>query len=266
MTRLPSGRRSRRKPSPCQNRVGGVERSTSSTNPGLGLIGCFLSGSRRSKTTLTAPRRPAAPGVGDGLLVALERVGGRRPAIRGRPRRPGRWPGRRCAGGSRAGRAGLGPVGVGADQGRARGATAGPGRPRPCPACPTSTTRPAGPDHGQGLGERLGAAHAVEDDVGAAGQPAGRAPASPTAGARPGRAGRARPTASAPSASASSPLVGVLGPDHHRAATSPAGPGGARAATRGQPERAGADDRHHVAVGARRPTARRGRRRRSARP
>src|SRR5437667_387267 len=34
MTRLPVGRRWSRNPSPCQNRVGGGERSTSRTNPG----------------------------------------------------------------------------------------------------------------------------------------------------------------------------------------------------------------------------------------
>src|SRR4051794_19860041 len=37
MTRLPTGRRSRWKLSPRQNSVGGVDRSTSSTNPGRGM-------------------------------------------------------------------------------------------------------------------------------------------------------------------------------------------------------------------------------------
>ena len=59
MTRLRSGGRfSRLKPSPRQNSVGGVERSTSRTNPGRGML--TVLGPARSKAILMAPRRPAA--------------------------------------------------------------------------------------------------------------------------------------------------------------------------------------------------------------
>src|SRR5438445_5963588 len=106
MTRAPTGRRSSRNPSPCMNNVGGVERSTSSTNPGRGLIGwppsaaaplsgalCPLvrSPSARSRRYQPIPfalvaevegdlhRAPAtgAGGVLDRLAVAVELVGGR---------------------------------------------------------------------------------------------------------------------------------------------------------------------------------------------
>src|SRR5436190_3715033 len=106
MTRAPTGRRSSRNPSPCMNSVGGVDRSTSSTNPGRGLIGlpppaaaplsgalCSLvrSPSARSRHDQPVPfalvaeveghlDRAAAAGAGgvlDGLAVAVELVGGR---------------------------------------------------------------------------------------------------------------------------------------------------------------------------------------------
>src|SRR6478672_12280160 len=73
MTRLPAGRRSSRYPSPCQNSVGGVERSTSRTNPGRGIplsslffaeVEGHLDGAARSRTG----------GVLDGLLEAVERI------------------------------------------------------------------------------------------------------------------------------------------------------------------------------------------------
>src|SRR5947209_15812227 len=42
MMRLPTGKRSSRKPSPCQKRVGGVDRSTSRTKPGRGTTSSSL--------------------------------------------------------------------------------------------------------------------------------------------------------------------------------------------------------------------------------
>src|SRR5437762_3288113 len=79
--RLPTGRRSNRKPSPCQNSVGGVERSTSRTKPGLGM--------RRLPPPLRTEveghlHRASAAGVGrvlDGILPAVERVQGGHEAL-----------------------------------------------------------------------------------------------------------------------------------------------------------------------------------------
>ena len=47
------------------------------------------------------------------------------------------------------------------------------------PGMPDQHDPAPGPDHGERLGERLGAAHAVDDHVGAAGQSARRAPSEP---------------------------------------------------------------------------------------
>ena len=74
-TRLPTGSCSSRNPSPCQNNVDGVERSTSRTKPGLGLMTRVLS-------WLGRVARSAVAG----------RAGRRRPSPRpgARPRRRGR--------------------------------------------------------------------------------------------------------------------------------------------------------------------------------
>ena len=86
-TRLPTGSFSSRYPSPCQNKVEGVERSTSRTKPGLGLMGRVLS------------CWGACPGGGPGR--AGRRRLSPRPGVR--PRRRGRAP-------PRSGRAGSGPT------------------------------------------------------------------------------------------------------------------------------------------------------------
>src|SRR3974377_1921982 len=86
MTRVPVGNRSSRYPSPCQSRVGGVDRSTSRTKPGRGTASNLLR--RRAATRAWAPGPTlvehdldgaASTGVGrvvDGVDVAVERVGG----------------------------------------------------------------------------------------------------------------------------------------------------------------------------------------------
>ena len=66
----PGGSFSSRKLSPWWNRIGGVDRSTSSTKPGLGISGCAPSRLLRSKAIFTRAAGPGAGGVGDGVGVA----------------------------------------------------------------------------------------------------------------------------------------------------------------------------------------------------
>src|SRR5687768_7339242 len=112
MTRVPTGSFSREKPSPRQNSVGGVDRSTSRMNPGRGIsarpcrFGCWnrpLRGRFRhpkaGASDVRAVARSAVPlvaevegdldgapragvgGVLDGLGVAVEGVGRREQAL-----------------------------------------------------------------------------------------------------------------------------------------------------------------------------------------
>src|SRR5947209_13972937 len=60
--------------SPWWKRTGGVDRSTSSTNPGLGTSSCLLVA--EVEGDLHAAARSGAGRVGDGLGGAGERVGG----------------------------------------------------------------------------------------------------------------------------------------------------------------------------------------------
>ena len=205
--------------------------------------------------------------MGDGLLVALEGVGGRdqAPESGRRHQLDGQVEGARR--GSAAPGGGLGARRRRRRPGSARGATAGPGRRRPCRACPPGPPCPgAGPwpgprSSGGGAARR---SRRPRRPRRSADRPA---PASPawrrTARAswsggdrrgrrrarRPGRAGgRAWPRRRRCSGAAGRTSV-VQGGGHG-----------------GQAERAGPDHGDHVAVGRPRPTARRGRRRRSARP
>ena len=118
---------------------GGVERSTSSTKPGLG-IGSAASrcGGRRRPS-----RRPAAGvgGVLDGVLVAGQGVGGAHQAAEVERAPPARRRGRRCGGVATVER--LGAVGVGAREARPRGATAVRSS-VDAPGMPTRWTRAAG--------------------------------------------------------------------------------------------------------------------------
>src|SRR4051812_1632146 len=108
MTRLPTGSRSRWNPSPAWKRMGGVDRSTSSTNPGRGGSWACERGlavispispragplfgelARKTSPALLSSQvehhldRPAVTGVGgvvDGLTVAVEGVGSRDQAV-----------------------------------------------------------------------------------------------------------------------------------------------------------------------------------------
>src|SRR5215213_7117844 len=96
MTReRPAGSFSSRNPSPCQNSVGGVERSTSRTNPGRGISDFpyrWRAGARRAVSTGPLLLKPqverdlhgaSATGVGgvlDGGLVVGQRIGSRHQA------------------------------------------------------------------------------------------------------------------------------------------------------------------------------------------
>src|SRR5690606_35431836 len=74
MIRLRSaGSFSRLNPSPRQNRMGGVERSTSSTNPGRGISAALP----HIEGDLDGAAPAGGGGVGDGVHVVLQAVGGR---------------------------------------------------------------------------------------------------------------------------------------------------------------------------------------------
>src|SRR5579875_1017655 len=77
MTRdRPAGRRSRRNPSPCQVRTGGVERSTSRTKPGRGM-GALLASlvATEIEDDLGGAAAAGGGGVVDGVGVAGQGVG-----------------------------------------------------------------------------------------------------------------------------------------------------------------------------------------------
>src|SRR3954471_20653645 len=81
MMRLPAaGSFSMRKPSPAWKRVGGVDRSTSSTNPGRGISGSCSSVAfllvAQVEGHLDRAAGAGGGGVFDGLGEAGERVGG----------------------------------------------------------------------------------------------------------------------------------------------------------------------------------------------
>src|SRR6184192_1420457 len=81
MTRLrPTGSFSRRNPSPCMNSVGGVDRSTSSTNPGRGLIASPVLLSSHVERDLDRAARAGVGRVVEGLAVAVQGIGGRHEA------------------------------------------------------------------------------------------------------------------------------------------------------------------------------------------
>ncbi len=254
MTRLPSGSRSRLNRSPCQNRVGGVERSTSSTKSGPGAHRVLPFRLRRSKTTLTAPAATGGPGVGDGLLVPLEGVGRRdQGAEAGRPP-PGRWPGRSCGAGRRRRSRRRSHRGRRPRPRRrrhrprsARGATAEPGRRDTCPACPTSTTRPRGRTMASAW---VSEARSVPTQSKTTSAPLVSRPASTSEPAwrRTARASwSGATTVSAPRHSASWRWWRVLGPDHHRAAGRRGRTTWSEGGHHGQAEGAGPDHRHRVA-------------------
>ena len=114
-TRLRSaGSCSRLRPSPCQNSVGGVERSTSRTNPGRGIrLGCAI---LSAEVEGDLDRRRAGRRRRRGRWRRRGRRADRWPTASARPRwrRRSRWRGRTCARGGRRQR--LGAVRVGADE------------------------------------------------------------------------------------------------------------------------------------------------------
>ena len=93
----PAGSFSSRNASPWWKRIGGVDRSTSRTNPGrrhqMAFSLSFRRGGRRPILEVEAilPRRGRRGGVGDGVLVAAQRVGGGDEAAEVELAARGRW-------------------------------------------------------------------------------------------------------------------------------------------------------------------------------
>ena len=130
---------------------------------------------------------------------------------------------------------------------------------------PTSTTRPRGRTMASAWVSDSDVPDAVEDHVGTVGEAAGQHQRAGLAPDGPGQLVGGHHGVGAERLG-HAPLVGVLGPDHHRAVGGRAGPGGARAATTARPRVPAPMTATVSPVGDRRRTARRARRRRSAPP
>ena len=160
MTRLPSGSRSRVKPSPVPEqggRGGAVDLQHESGSWGSSGRPFLRVGVAQVEGDLDGAPAAGGAGVGDRLFEALQRVGGRHQPAGAAWRPPPRWPGRRC-----------GPASAPAAPARCRrrrrrpggprGARAGPGRRWTRPGMPDQHHPAPGAHHAERLADRVGRA------------------------------------------------------------------------------------------------------------